>query len=480
MKRQFVIVTLLLGLLAVVGIVPAMAQNPVWITEYYNNPNLSGDPVVRRNEPYVAFNYGQGSPISGVGNDNFSIRFATDVFLNSGTYRFAALADDNVRVTFNFGYTPVIDTFASPAVGQTVTGDVVVENPGLYHIQVDYREVTDNAYVYVAYANLATNPNGPTFAQPVPAPGPIQVNPGPWTAQYYSNTALSGDPTAIVTESSPTHNWGSGSPIGSVPADNWSARWTSIQNIPAGNYTVAVSADDGVRVIINGVTVINQFGFATGQTYTSNIYLPGGNTQIIVEFVEFGGNAFLNYSLSLPAPAQPQPTPPVVSPTGVSAVVTGAFRLNVRNAPDAVNGLVITRINQNESYPALGRNANSTWIQVSVNGTVGWVSARYVTLTPSGASLPVVGQAQTPPTQQPAPGGPTLTATPFAVNVRNGPGTQFNRIGQMRPNETAVMIGRNASNTWWQVNYNGIVGWVTAQYTVIQSGFNANSLPVTG
>ena len=137
---------------------------------------------------------------------------------------------------------------------------------------------------------------------------------------------------------------------------------------------------------------------------------------------------------------------------------------------------IITRINQNESYPALGRNANGTWIQVNVNGTIGWVSARYITLTPAGASLPVIGAAQPAPTQSPAVTGPTLTATPFAVNVRSGPGTQFNRIGQMRPNDT----GRNASNTWWQVNFNGIVGWVTAQYTVVQSGFNANTLPVTG
>ncbi len=120
----------------------------------------------------------------------------------------------------------MIDTFASGQVNVLQTGDVNVSQAGTYHIQVDYREVTDQAFAYVSFANVATNPTGPNFAAPVPSsPNPVTQN--AWTAQYYANSGLLGDPAAITTESAPVHDWGTGAPIGSVPADNFSARWTS-------------------------------------------------------------------------------------------------------------------------------------------------------------------------------------------------------------------------------------------------------------
>jgi hypothetical protein len=41
-------------------------------------------------------------------------------------------------------------------------------------------------------------------------------------------------------------------------------------------------------------------------------------------------------------------------------------------------------------------------------------------------------------------------------------------------------VGRTADNRWWQVNYNGIVGWSAAEFAIIQQGANISSIPVTG
>ena len=82
--------------------------------QYYNNPTYRDHPAFTRNDANIAFNWGVNSPGNGVGSDNFSVRWATDVQLNPGTYRFYALADDNIRIVFNFvSFQPVIDTFAS-------------------------------------------------------------------------------------------------------------------------------------------------------------------------------------------------------------------------------------------------------------------------------------------------------------------------------------------------------------------------------
>ncbi len=475
MWRRVFAASFLLLVTAVFFAQPALAQSPVWHAQYFNNPTLSGSPAFTRDDGNIAFNWGTGSPGSGVDVDNFSVRWATDVALSPGTYRFYAQADDNIRVIFNFGYNPVIDTFASGQVNTLVTGDVNVPQAGTYHIQVDYRELTDQALAYVSFANLATNPGGPGFPPPT---GSAPVPTGTWTAQYFGNPNLTGDPVAIISEASPTHHWGSAAPFPSLPADNFSARWLSIQNLSGGSYTVSVAADDGVRVYVNGSLVIDQWHAASGQTYTASLNLPAGQAYFQVEYYEATGEASIDFNLTQNGvPVSPPSQPP--SPTGATATVT-AYRLNVRAAPDPINGQIITRINRLEVYPVVGRNADSTWYLLNVNGTNGWVSGAYINVV-NAQSVPVVsgtGQPQPPPAQSAT--GNTVTATPYNVVIRNGPGTQYARIGLFPLTGTAPVIGRSSANTWWQINFNGLVGWVSAQFAIISPSANVGAIPVTG
>src|SRR5262249_47446523 len=159
----------------------------------------------------IAFNWGVNAPLSGINADNFSVRWATDVSLNPGTYRFYAQADDHIRIYFNYvTWAPVVDTYKSGQVNTLVTGDVNVTSPGTYHIQVDYQELTDQALAFVSFANLAGGSSGPSFTPPQ---NPVTVPTGAWTAQYFSNPTLTGDPVAILTESDPSHQWGNGQPL---------------------------------------------------------------------------------------------------------------------------------------------------------------------------------------------------------------------------------------------------------------------------
>ncbi|MBE2271709.1 MAG: SH3 domain-containing protein [Anaerolinea sp.] len=485
MWRKALIVVLLLSFTAILAVQPAAAQNPTWIAYYFNNTTLEGSPVLTRNENSISYNWGVNAPVSGLNADNFSIRWATDVSLNAGTYRFYALADDNIRIIFNFGLTPVIDTFQSGIVGQLVTADVNVPANGVYHIQVDYRELTNNAFAYVSFANLATNPQGPGF--PVPGTGttpggtlPASVATAPWTGQYYANGGLLGDPAAILTETSPSHSWGQSAPLPSIPADGFSARWTSVQTLPAGTYTVAARADDGVRVFVNGVLLINQWGAATGQTYTSTLSLPAGAHTFQVEYNEQTLDAYIEFSVYLAGTGGAQPTQAPVL-TGAVATVT-AFRLNVRDFPSATTGNVITRINRFEQYQITGRNTDATWYQIRLsNGALGWVSGGFISIA-NGTNIPVVTPGTTtPPTAVPGQTtGIVGIATPYTLNIRSGPGTQFARIARLPAGSSASVVGRNTATQWYQINYNGIVGWVSATYFALPAGTNTSSIPVTG
>lgn len=108
---------------------------------------------------------------------------------------------------------------------------------------------------------------------------------------------------------------------------------------------------------------------------------------------------------------------------------------------------------------------------------MGWVSAGYVNVN-NGGNIPVVG-AQ-PPGQSQGATGNQVIATPYNVVIRSGPGTGFQRIGLLPNTGIAPVIGRNGDNSWWQINLNGLVGWVSSQYAHISATANISAIPITG
>ncbi len=456
-------ILLLIGLLPVSHVA---AQDTAWTVEYYNNLYLLGDPAVSTQANAVNFNWGGGAPTAQIAPDNFSARFATDVVLPAGTYRFYALADDNIRITVDFNNV-VIDTFDDPNVGQVISRDVTLP-AGNQHIQVDYREVTGSAYVYVEWANLNTNPTGPSFGPPTQNP----FDPNAWTAQYFANQNLEGAPVAVFSEASPTHNWGYNAPLANVPADNFSVRWTTTLNLTGGIYELNVLTDDGVRVYINGVPIIDEWHLATGQRYVQTINLPTGATGIQIDFFENTGVAGLDFNL------RPQAAPVVITTDPIVTIT--AQVLNVRDYPGVSLGSILLRVNRGATYPIIGRNSDSSWWLIDVNGTTGWVSSPFVTELNTG-SVPVIDPTNTPRNELPVTGGTgyLVTATPHTVNLRSGPGLGYSIIERFRAGTTAEIIGRNPSSSWWHINYNGVLGWVSARYAVIEAGVDVNTIPVT-
>jgi uncharacterized protein YraI len=284
-----------------------------------------------------------------------------------------------------------------------------------------------------------------------------------WTAEYFNNPNLQGTPTAIFTENGPTHDWGAGSPAATLPADNFSARWTSVQSMTAGTYVLNVHTDDGVRVLVNGVAYINEWHPASGSTYTAPFSLPSGQHTFVVEYYEATGNAFLQFTLSAYGGQPGSPTATV-----------NAVELNVRHIPNPSTGVVLTRIFLGQTYPVIGRNADTSWLQLNVNGIVGWVNAAFV-IASNVQNVPVTDSSAQP--TPPPPAGATATVTASALNVRQIPNPYTGAIlTRIHRGQTYPVIGRNADTSWLQLNVNGIVGWVNASYVVAT---NLHLVPVT-
>ncbi len=473
LRRHITIAALLVAVLAVMMVGPALggkaaqAQGGVtWTVEYYDNPYLIGTPKEVRSESGLAFNWGGGSPAGGVPADNFSARFATDAYFSAGTYRFYILADDGVKLWIDFppDQRPTIDSYNAPQPGTLLTADVALTG-GYHHIQIDFREVTGDAYLYVYWDNLADGVSGPSF--PVPVQFTVQ-----WAAQYFNNNFLGGTPNVVRSEPSPTHDWGTDVPAPGIVADHFSARWIVVQYLDAGRYTISVTADDGVRVNVDGRVIIDEWHLATGETYRRTLDLAAGQHSIIVEYVEETGLAHLTFTMVREPGGETGSVTATPLPAGAYARVT-AWVLNVRDAP--VTGSVITKIRRNEMYPVVGRNADSSWWQINVNGTVGWVSGAWVEVvqgggvgitTPTPIPTPTVsyGYGQCPgflPSRL-APGMWGRVTPGLPNNVRVQPSLSAAWIGQIPGGGLfRVMGGPVCANNaaWFQVNYNGLVGW---------------------
>ncbi len=68
------------------------------------------------------------------------------------------------------------------------------------------------------------------------------------------------------------------------------------------------------------------------------------------------------------------------------------------------------------------------------------------------------------------------SANRATVNVRSGPSTAFGIVSYLSPSRNALVIGRLADNTWYQINNNGAIGWV-ASFVVFEGGI-CNNVPV--
>jgi hypothetical protein len=75
--------------------------NPPWTGEYFNNPYFIGDPVMRRQDNVLGFNWGMAAPANGLPADHFRVRWGADPYFTAGSYRFTVLADDGISARYS-------------------------------------------------------------------------------------------------------------------------------------------------------------------------------------------------------------------------------------------------------------------------------------------------------------------------------------------------------------------------------------------
>jgi len=112
-----------------------------------------------------------------------------------------------------------------------------------------------------------------------------------WRGEYYDNPNLAGSPVLIRDDDTIDFRWTVGSPDPAIPGDNFSVRWTRTVSLAAGTYHFRVRADDGCRLWVNGVLLIDEWKDGSETIYSGSVFLAQGQHSILLEYYERAGAA---------------------------------------------------------------------------------------------------------------------------------------------------------------------------------------------
>lgn len=358
---------------------------------------------------------------------------------------------------------------------------------------------------------------------------PAQAQTTVWTSEFFNNIYLLGSPVYTRQDTQLAFNWGVGSPYFTVPADYFSARFSGDVYFFAGTYRFTMIADDGGRVFVNGIQVINTFdNLRPNQIITGDFNFPiNGYYRIQADFLELTGSASFSVSWQT-AGGVPTPTPTPIT-GGTTGIWTGTYYNTSNFTGSAVATVTDTSLNKNwgTNAPLAGVNADNfsvRWTttlylgagnyrfdvhaddgvrvyldnQIVINELHVYLGQRYSYSfnVPTGRNYPITVEYQegtggaflefalTTSTGGIIGGSPTATPTPYVpttsptglyavvntsrLNVRNLPTASGSTVlTRISGGEVYALLGYSPDNSWAKLNVNGIEGWVNVRYVNI-------------
>jgi len=136
-------------------------------------------------------------------------------------------------------------------------------------------------------------------------------DPTPWRAEYFDNESLTGEPVHVREESEINHDWEHRAPFDDMKHDYFSVRWTALLLFEEGNYLLKAYTDDGVRLWVDGVLLIDQWRNQVATLNELPVSLSAGYHSMRVEYYDNIGNAVAMMwweHYAPPSPSEPAST----------------------------------------------------------------------------------------------------------------------------------------------------------------------------
>ena len=194
----------------------------------------------------------------------------------------------------------------------------------------------------------------------------------------------------------------------------------SLRKGPATSYTKITTLKKGTSVTIiakssNGWYKIK---YKNGDGYVSSQYITLNNTK------------------------------PSIQETSYSATGTATSNLNVRKGPNTTYAK-IGSLKKDSKVTIIAKTSNN-WYKVKFNSGYAYVSSQYISLNTTKPSIQETSYSA------------TGTAT-SNLNVRKGPGTEYEKIGSLKKNDKVEIVAMTA-NGWRKIKYNNSYRYIYGEY----------------
>lgn len=98
--------------------------------------------------------------------------------------------------------------------------------------------------------------------------------------------------------------------------------------------------------------------------------------------------------------------------------------------------------------------------------------------------VPTITPSNTPAQVVPSPAAttsanvPQVKVTNAFLNIRSGPGTNYQFIGALKQGDLVTIIGRNADRSWWVIQGDQVRGWIINNPSFIQVTGDTSNIPL--
>ncbi len=224
--------------------------------------------------------------------DAWAMWFEGEVYLDAGAYTFSLLADDVAFVELAATPTAAFQRVAWATWPNESSGTFSAPAPGWYPLRVALSEGVGDAQLQLR----VLGPGVPTL-QPIPRHrlrtrtsglvGLVQAG--------FDDGKLVGDVEHTIDAVTPANTgWGTGNPgdLGMTSADDFSVRWSGQLRVDVpGAYTFRYVTDDGQRLWIDGLRLLDAWDESTHDQTTGAVTLTAGWHDLVIDHSERGGGA---------------------------------------------------------------------------------------------------------------------------------------------------------------------------------------------
>ncbi|MBC8632352.1 SH3 domain-containing protein [[Eubacterium] tenue] len=207
-------------------------------------------------------------------------------------------------------------------------------------------------------------------------------------------------------------------------------------------------------------------GFITNPTESANLSDPAYQDKLATGIAN-GIEKYLKENITLNGdvnkPIEPEtPENPDQNNQVINTGIVTATSLNVRSGSGA-NYSKIGSLKNGEKVEIV--ESQNGWHKIKYNGGYGYVSGDYIKIDGS-IVVPPTNEEQNKPTVK-----NTGTVTATSLNVRNGYGASYAKIGSLKNGEKVEIV--ESKNGWHKIKYNGGYGYISGDYIKIDGSIVA-------